>query len=167
RQSVAPAGRQPVRQRRPFGARRAGSQLLAAATAPRHSDRAAVPVPLRGSIRRGAGTRRLEPRNPRNRAVGPSWPSSQRHAKTNAQFRNVSLGEAAMISVALVNMPFARLDLPSLALTQLRSMLMREFDGDVKVEIFYLNHDFASALFGLDTHEQIASYVYANRGVGA
>ena len=70
-----------------------------------------------------------------------------------------------MISVALVNMPFARLDLPSLALTQLRAVLEREFPGELRAEIFYLNHDFA-ALFGYDTHEEIAYFNNSNRGFG-
>src|SRR6516165_10551076 len=75
------------------------------------------------------------------------------------------MGEDTMISVALVNMPFARLDLPSLALTQLRAVLEREFPGELRAEIFYLNHDFA-ALFGYDTHEEIAYFNNSNRGFG-
>jgi magnesium-protoporphyrin IX monomethyl ester (oxidative) cyclase len=70
-----------------------------------------------------------------------------------------------MVSIALVNMPFARLDLPSLALTQLQSVLEREFPGKVKAEIFYLNHDFA-ALFSFETHEEIAYFNNSNRGFG-
>jgi magnesium-protoporphyrin IX monomethyl ester (oxidative) cyclase len=70
-----------------------------------------------------------------------------------------------MVSIALVNMPFARLDIPSLALTQLRAVLERECAGEVKAEIFYLNHDFA-ALFGFETHEEIAYFNNSNRGFG-
>jgi magnesium-protoporphyrin IX monomethyl ester (oxidative) cyclase len=70
-----------------------------------------------------------------------------------------------MVSIALVNMPFARLDLPSLALTQLRAVLEREFPSEVSAEIFYLNHDFA-ALFGFETHEEMAYVSNSVRGFG-
>jgi ribosomal peptide maturation radical SAM protein 1 len=79
---------------------------------------------------------------------------------------SVSKGEAAMLSVALINMPFANLNLPTIGLTQLQSVLNRDFSGTVRTEIFYLNHAFAE-LFGFDGHMEISSTANScNRGVG-
>jgi len=51
-----------------------------------------------------------------------------------------------MYKIALINMPFAGLQMPSLALTQLKSVVEAEFKDRVSVEIHYLNHDFAHYL---------------------
>jgi ribosomal peptide maturation radical SAM protein 1 len=51
-----------------------------------------------------------------------------------------------MYKIALINMPFADLQMPSLALTQLKSVIEAEFKDRVAVEILYLNHDFAHYL---------------------
>ena len=51
-----------------------------------------------------------------------------------------------MYKIALINMPFAGLQMPSLALTQLKSVVEAEFKDRVAVEILYLNHDFAHYL---------------------
>ena len=48
-----------------------------------------------------------------------------------------------MHRIALINMPFANLAMPSIALTQLKQMLDEQFGGQVSVDILYLNHDFA------------------------
>ncbi|GAA2583654.1 RiPP maturation radical SAM C-methyltransferase [Actinomadura fulvescens] len=58
-----------------------------------------------------------------------------------------------MYDVRLINMPFASLQMPSLALTQLASMARREF-GDVSVRVHYLNHDFAK-VFGVGNYQQL------------
>jgi len=59
-----------------------------------------------------------------------------------------------MYTVALINMPFANLNLPSIALTQLKGMLVKDVN-DVAAEIFYLNHDFAD-LIGVEKYREIA-----------
>jgi len=48
-----------------------------------------------------------------------------------------------MYKVSLINMPFAALNIPSIALTQLKSIVNKEFGDEVSVEILYLSHDFA------------------------
>lgn len=48
-----------------------------------------------------------------------------------------------MYKVQLINMPFAILDLPSIALTQLKSVAESVLGDQVSVEVSYLNHDFA------------------------
>ena len=55
-----------------------------------------------------------------------------------------------MYRVTLINMPFATVRLPSIALTQLKSVLEDRFGDEVAVRLLYLNHDFATLLgFGL------------------
>jgi ribosomal peptide maturation radical SAM protein 1 len=44
--------------------------------------------------------------------------------------------------IALVNMPFSRVDMPSLGLTQLRHVLRAELGDQVEVDLLYLNIDF-------------------------
>ncbi len=51
-----------------------------------------------------------------------------------------------MLRVALVNMPFAGVHIPSLALTQLKAVLQREFPDDVSTDVLYLSHDVAELL---------------------
>jgi len=48
-----------------------------------------------------------------------------------------------MYQMCLVNMPFAALYLPSLALTQLKSVTEEKLGNEVSIKIAYLNHDFA------------------------
>ena len=48
-----------------------------------------------------------------------------------------------MFRISLVNMPFSALQLPSIALTQLKGMLDERFGDQVSTEILYLNQDFA------------------------
>jgi len=47
-------------------------------------------------------------------------------------------------AIALLNMPFARLATPSLALAQLRTRLQQEFGDRITTNILFLNHDLAS-----------------------
>jgi len=65
-----------------------------------------------------------------------------------------------MLRVCLVNPPFAAVQTPSLALTQLRSVLERELGGRVRVEIHYLNLEIAR-LVGRELYE-----LYATAGQG-
>ncbi len=60
-----------------------------------------------------------------------------------------------MYKIHLINMPFAALDSPSLALTQLKSVLDSELGKQVSVQIFYLNHDFARYI-GVDLYQYIS-----------
>lgn len=60
-----------------------------------------------------------------------------------------------MYRVSLINMPFVVLHIPSIALTQLKSIVQKELGDRVDVEIHYINHDFAHFL-GLDTYRLIA-----------
>jgi ribosomal peptide maturation radical SAM protein 1 len=66
-----------------------------------------------------------------------------------------------MYSVALVNMPFAAADFPSIALTQLKAMLLGELRGEVECDVHYLNLDFVGYL-GADFYEIISNSVQAN-----
>jgi ribosomal peptide maturation radical SAM protein 1 len=71
-----------------------------------------------------------------------------------------------LYKISLVNMPFANLKLPSIALTQLRAVAEREFGERVRVRILYLNHDLANYL-GLDLYQGIAGALSANNsGLG-
>ncbi|HLJ90024.1 MAG TPA: RiPP maturation radical SAM C-methyltransferase [Candidatus Angelobacter sp.] len=58
----------------------------------------------------------------------------------------MSNDDSKAFRVALVNMPFANLALPSIALTQLKSVLESTFGSHISIEIFYLNHDFVRYL---------------------
>jgi len=71
-----------------------------------------------------------------------------------------------MYRITLINMPFAALRLPSLALTQLASRLRERFDGRVTVETCYLNHDVAQFL-GVGLYHFIAHSADSNNsGLG-
>jgi ribosomal peptide maturation radical SAM protein 1 len=48
-----------------------------------------------------------------------------------------------MYRICLINMPFAALECPSLALTQLKAVTEEQFGDKVSVEVCYVNHDFA------------------------
>lgn len=60
-----------------------------------------------------------------------------------------------MHEIALINMPFASLRFPSLALTQVHAVVDRELAGRARAEVLYLNHDFARYL-GVDFYQRIA-----------
>jgi ribosomal peptide maturation radical SAM protein 1 len=71
-----------------------------------------------------------------------------------------------MFRISLVNMPFADLALPSIALTQLKSVVESRFGEQASVEILYLNHDFAEYL-GTDLYFQLANSMESlNAGLG-
>ena len=71
-----------------------------------------------------------------------------------------------MYKILLVNMPFAALKLPSIALTQLKSVLEKEHKAQVSVDLLYLNHDFALHL-GHDLYQLlVASKEALNCGIG-
>ena len=61
-----------------------------------------------------------------------------------------------MFRISLVNMPFAGLNMPSLALTQLKAVVDDEFKDRVSTEILYFNQDFA-VFFGFAMTELISS----------
>lgn len=58
--------------------------------------------------------------------------------------------------VGLINMPYAGIQLPSLALTQLKEVTKKKAAGRVDTQVLYLNHDFAVWL-GLDLYNTIAN----------
>lgn len=60
-----------------------------------------------------------------------------------------------MITIELINPPFADETIPSIALTQLGSVVQSRFGDEVKVNIRYFNHDF-SALIGQDVYHYIS-----------
>ena len=66
--------------------------------------------------------------------------------------------------IALVCMPFARVEFPSLALTQLKSRLMQAFGAKIAVELHYLNHDFARFV-GLEANQALTD-MSMNNGIG-
>ena len=74
--------------------------------------------------------------------------------------------EEAAFRIALINMPFSRVDLPSIALTQLKSVLENRLPGRIDVNIIYLNHDFAQSL-GIERYAEIGNNVMAtSSGLG-
>jgi len=71
-----------------------------------------------------------------------------------------------MYKISLINMPFASLSLPSIALTQLKAVTEQRFGDEVRVRILYLNLEFAHYL-GLDLHNYVTGALQANNsGLG-
>lgn len=71
-----------------------------------------------------------------------------------------------MYKIALINMPFANLSLPSIALTQLKALVDERFKDQVSVDIHYLSHDFAKYL-GVELYDLITGSANAqNAGLG-
>src|SRR5215467_6238049 len=71
-----------------------------------------------------------------------------------------------MFRICLVNMPFSNLALPSIALTQIKSVVDSRFKDAVTTEIHYLSHDFAK-FFGTDFYGFIATSMDSlNTGLG-
>ena len=71
-----------------------------------------------------------------------------------------------MYKISLINMPFASLHLPSLALTQLKSISEKQFGDRVRVRVLYLSQEFAHFL-GLDLYNAMTnSFVANNSGLG-
>jgi ribosomal peptide maturation radical SAM protein 1 len=65
-----------------------------------------------------------------------------------------------MFRISLVDMPFANLQLPSIALTQLRSITRAEFNEKVEVDIASVSHDFAKYI-GVDLYRYISNSMQA------
>jgi ribosomal peptide maturation radical SAM protein 1 len=70
-----------------------------------------------------------------------------------------------VLKISLVNMPFATLQFPSIALTQLKSVAESRCGDRVRVRILYLNHDFAHYL-GVDLYDVMNSVQASNAGLG-
>jgi ribosomal peptide maturation radical SAM protein 1 len=66
-----------------------------------------------------------------------------------------------MYKIALVSMPFAAADIPSIALTQLKSALKRELGHRVSCDVLYFNLDFVNFL-GYPLYEAVSMSVQAN-----
>ncbi|MGW0801468.1 RiPP maturation radical SAM C-methyltransferase [Nonomuraea sp. NPDC002799] len=60
-----------------------------------------------------------------------------------------------MLDLALVNMPFADRRRPSFALSQLSSLVQRDFGDEVSVRVCYLNHDVVR-FFGTELYDAVA-----------
>jgi ribosomal peptide maturation radical SAM protein 1 len=71
-----------------------------------------------------------------------------------------------MHKLLLVNMPFSDLALPSIALTQLKSIVEKKFRDRMSAEVIYLNHDFAKYL-GLQFYNYLTESLDSlNTGLG-
>lgn len=71
-----------------------------------------------------------------------------------------------MYRVVLINMPFAAVNMPSFALTQLKSLLDAQFGDCVSTEVCYLNQAFAHYI-GVELYQDIAVTVaHHNTGLG-
>lgn len=60
-----------------------------------------------------------------------------------------------MYRIALINMPFGGLHIPSLGLTQLKAALEKKFGEQVEVDIMYISHDFGQ-YFGIDVYQYLS-----------
>jgi len=79
----------------------------------------------------------------------------------------MSVSEASSVfRIALVNMPFATLNLASLALSQLQSVLRNRFGDRVEVDVVYANQDVIQHI-GLDFYQYVVESLEANNtGLG-
>jgi ribosomal peptide maturation radical SAM protein 1 len=59
-----------------------------------------------------------------------------------------------MLKIVLLNLPFAAYHLPSIGMTQIKSVVDQRFPGEVDLRIAYANLDFA-AWIGLDLYERL------------
>jgi ribosomal peptide maturation radical SAM protein 1 len=66
-----------------------------------------------------------------------------------------------MLKIALINMPFSALQLPSIGLAQLKSVVDKKYGEQVAVDIHYINLDFAQYL-GLKAHNLIMNVLDLN-----
>jgi ribosomal peptide maturation radical SAM protein 1 len=69
--------------------------------------------------------------------------------------------DAVQKKVALINMPFGAIDIPSIALAQLDAVVKDKLAGRVESQVFHLNLDFVP-FFGLELCSIIADTVQAN-----
>ena len=60
-----------------------------------------------------------------------------------------------MFKIALINLPFASVNYPSIALAQLRSCLDKELGNEVETDIFHFNHHFRK-YFGKEVYASIS-----------
>jgi ribosomal peptide maturation radical SAM protein 1 len=65
-----------------------------------------------------------------------------------------------MYKISLINMPFANVKLPSIALTQIRSITQSQLPGKVSINIHSLSHDFAKHL-GIDCYQYVSDSMQA------
>src|SRR6185295_1846094 len=65
-----------------------------------------------------------------------------------------------MYKISLIDMPFANLQMPSIALTQIKAIIQAEFPEEVSVDIVSLSHDFAHYI-GIDLYQHITSSMQA------
>jgi ribosomal peptide maturation radical SAM protein 1 len=71
-----------------------------------------------------------------------------------------------MRTLSLINMPFSNLLMPSIALTQIKSVVDAQFGDQLSTEIIYLNHDFARYM-GLELYDFISDSMDSlNTGLG-
>ncbi len=71
-----------------------------------------------------------------------------------------------MFRIALINMPFANLNMPSLALTQLKTVVEAKFPNEVSVDIIYLNQEFVHYL-GHEPYEAVTTQIdHHDSGLG-
>jgi len=70
------------------------------------------------------------------------------------------------IKILLVNMPFASPAIPSLALTQLKSVVAQSFPDQIQLTELYLNHDFANYIADLDAYRHVLSNYGFMTGIG-
>jgi ribosomal peptide maturation radical SAM protein 1 len=71
-----------------------------------------------------------------------------------------------MYRISLINMPFANLGLPSIALTQLKAVVEAEFPGQVSVDVLYLSHDVAKYI-GIELYDFLTNSMESfNTGLG-
>jgi len=71
-----------------------------------------------------------------------------------------------MYKIVLIDMPFAALSHPSLALAQLKAVVNKRFKDRVMVEICQLNHDFAHYVGDIETYQYPLSVDGLNSGFG-
>lgn len=74
----------------------------------------------------------------------------------------------AKLRVSFVNMPFADWHRPSLALSQLTSMIHRDFGDEATADVFYVNQDLATFL-GVQVYESVSGSSgghHVNTGLG-
>jgi ribosomal peptide maturation radical SAM protein 1 len=69
-----------------------------------------------------------------------------------------------MFRISLVNMPFSSVEIPSIALTQLQSIVRQRLGSRAAVEVCYASHD-ACRLMGIDDYRQICNES-AHSGLG-
>lgn len=68
--------------------------------------------------------------------------------------------------IALINMPFGQLSMPSIALTQLSAVLKKELGAEIEVSTHYLNLDFAAYFGDLSLYNHTHSATALLTGIG-